>query len=417
MTTTTETNVDHPGLPRVHQGHAPGDLGRDHEARVDRAVRLRRPGGVRPAPGRRDLPRSRERRDGGRWARRRWPSTARSSRSDPPHKLVQTWRMLMDDAMAAEGFTRLTYEIDEGKGGVSKLTRDPRARGRAATGAAALRRSGGQGRRRWLEPGSSATSRRCSRPARRWTRTTSSTKDDPTRWRPRRRGLHRRRRTDADDLPGVHRQHRGEDGQGHLRHAEVAHGQVRAMSDPIGWTEQVLRALGMPQDEIRRSSRHVTPRSFADTSSCIESDCRSNSTTRCGRSARSRPSSCDQAMTHISLNGAVTCHVVGRPLGKVAMSPTPSPRRLRPRSRSSQTLRGPGTPLGLRTSTEPARRPPGIASDPPARRRRRRAHARRCPAPPDPLPIRRYRRSIRTRPDLAASSPPLGCRFRTGASC
>jgi uncharacterized protein YndB with AHSA1/START domain len=42
--------------------------------------------------------------------------------ADPPHKLVQTWRMLMDDAMIAEGFTRLTYEIAEGKGGVTKLT-------------------------------------------------------------------------------------------------------------------------------------------------------------------------------------------------------------------------------------------------------------------------------------------------------
>jgi len=41
---------------------------------------------------------------------------------EPPHKLVQTWRMLMDDSMIAEGFTRLTYEIAEGKGGVSKLT-------------------------------------------------------------------------------------------------------------------------------------------------------------------------------------------------------------------------------------------------------------------------------------------------------
>ena len=41
---------------------------------------------------------------------------------DPPRKLVQTWRMLMDESLAAEGFTRLTYEITEGKGGVSKLT-------------------------------------------------------------------------------------------------------------------------------------------------------------------------------------------------------------------------------------------------------------------------------------------------------
>jgi uncharacterized protein YndB with AHSA1/START domain len=41
---------------------------------------------------------------------------------DPPRKLVQTWRMLMDPASAAEGFTRLTYEITPGEQGVSKLT-------------------------------------------------------------------------------------------------------------------------------------------------------------------------------------------------------------------------------------------------------------------------------------------------------
>jgi uncharacterized protein YndB with AHSA1/START domain len=41
---------------------------------------------------------------------------------DPPHRLVQTFRMVMDEDMAAEGFTRLTYEIGEGKDGVSKLT-------------------------------------------------------------------------------------------------------------------------------------------------------------------------------------------------------------------------------------------------------------------------------------------------------
>ena len=32
--------------------------------------------------------------------------------ADPPRRLVQTWRMLMDPEMAAEGFTRLTYEIE-----------------------------------------------------------------------------------------------------------------------------------------------------------------------------------------------------------------------------------------------------------------------------------------------------------------
>ena len=42
--------------------------------------------------------------------------------SDPPRKLVITWRMAMDPRMYAEGFTRLTYEIVEGKGGVSRLS-------------------------------------------------------------------------------------------------------------------------------------------------------------------------------------------------------------------------------------------------------------------------------------------------------
>ena len=40
----------------------------------------------------------------------------------PPHRLVQTWRMVMDEGLAAEGFTRLTYEIEEGENGVTKLT-------------------------------------------------------------------------------------------------------------------------------------------------------------------------------------------------------------------------------------------------------------------------------------------------------
>ena len=41
---------------------------------------------------------------------------------DPPRRLVQTWRMLMDPTMRQEGFTRLTYEIDEVQGGVCRLT-------------------------------------------------------------------------------------------------------------------------------------------------------------------------------------------------------------------------------------------------------------------------------------------------------
>ena len=41
---------------------------------------------------------------------------------DPPSKLVQTWRMLMDPDMQDEGFTRLTHEIEPIEGGATKLT-------------------------------------------------------------------------------------------------------------------------------------------------------------------------------------------------------------------------------------------------------------------------------------------------------
>lgn len=42
--------------------------------------------------------------------------------ADPPRRLVQTWRLVMAPEIAAEGFTRLTYEIHEMAGGVSRLT-------------------------------------------------------------------------------------------------------------------------------------------------------------------------------------------------------------------------------------------------------------------------------------------------------
>ncbi len=42
--------------------------------------------------------------------------------SDPPRKLVLTWHMVMTPDLAAEAFTHLTYEIEEGRGGVTKLT-------------------------------------------------------------------------------------------------------------------------------------------------------------------------------------------------------------------------------------------------------------------------------------------------------
>jgi len=41
--------------------------------------------------------------------------------ADPPRKLVQTYRFLFNDATKAEGFTRLTWEIED-VGGFSRLT-------------------------------------------------------------------------------------------------------------------------------------------------------------------------------------------------------------------------------------------------------------------------------------------------------
>lgn len=42
--------------------------------------------------------------------------------SDPPRRLVQTYRFLFNDAMKAEGFTRLTWEIVPTQSGFSRLT-------------------------------------------------------------------------------------------------------------------------------------------------------------------------------------------------------------------------------------------------------------------------------------------------------
>lgn len=42
--------------------------------------------------------------------------------ADPPRKLVITWRMAIDPTLRSEGFTRLTYEIEEGRDGVSRLS-------------------------------------------------------------------------------------------------------------------------------------------------------------------------------------------------------------------------------------------------------------------------------------------------------
>ena len=42
--------------------------------------------------------------------------------SDPPNKLVQTYRFLFDDKTKAEGFTRITWEIVPTKSGFCRLT-------------------------------------------------------------------------------------------------------------------------------------------------------------------------------------------------------------------------------------------------------------------------------------------------------
>lgn len=42
--------------------------------------------------------------------------------ANPPHKLILRWWMPMDHTLRAEPFTRLTYEIEDGPVGVSRLT-------------------------------------------------------------------------------------------------------------------------------------------------------------------------------------------------------------------------------------------------------------------------------------------------------
>ena len=62
---------------------------------------------------------------------RTWSSTARSSRPIRRASSSRPGGCSWTTAMAAEGFTRLTYEIDESEGGVTQAHGDPRARGRA----------------------------------------------------------------------------------------------------------------------------------------------------------------------------------------------------------------------------------------------------------------------------------------------
>ena len=55
--------------------------------------------------------------------------------ADPPHKLVQTWHALFSPETIAEPFTRVTWEIEEGDGGISRLTVTHDLRGAPTTAA------------------------------------------------------------------------------------------------------------------------------------------------------------------------------------------------------------------------------------------------------------------------------------------
>ena len=57
--------------------------------------------------------------------------------AEPPRRLVQTWRMLMDPSTATEPFTTLTYQIEDSKTqpGVCKLTVTHELTGAPATAA------------------------------------------------------------------------------------------------------------------------------------------------------------------------------------------------------------------------------------------------------------------------------------------
>ena len=112
MTTATETVV----TTQVHRVYIKATPQQVWDAitqpGVDRAVRLPGAPGIRPAARRRVHRVRQPGHEGLRRARRR-RSRARCSRSIPPHRLVQTWRMLFEPDQAAEPMTRITWEIEE----------------------------------------------------------------------------------------------------------------------------------------------------------------------------------------------------------------------------------------------------------------------------------------------------------------
>lgn len=75
---------------------------------------------------------------------------------DPPRKFVHTWRMLISPELASEGFTRVTWEIDGGRFGVTRLTLTHDLAGApmvARLTSGALEDEGGGGGWRWVLSG------------------------------------------------------------------------------------------------------------------------------------------------------------------------------------------------------------------------------------------------------------------------
>ena len=112
---------DDPGLPGLYQGHAAGDLGRDHEAGVDASD---------TATGESPSTTSGRAASTGRIAPAEMQAMGMPEvvvdgeviEADPPRKLVQTWRFLWSEEIKAEGPTRVTFDIEEDDGGVTRLT-------------------------------------------------------------------------------------------------------------------------------------------------------------------------------------------------------------------------------------------------------------------------------------------------------
>jgi uncharacterized protein YndB with AHSA1/START domain len=50
------------------------------------------------------------------------PMTGEVLEVDPPRRLVQSWRMLFEESQAAEPLTRITWEIEQMEGDVTRLT-------------------------------------------------------------------------------------------------------------------------------------------------------------------------------------------------------------------------------------------------------------------------------------------------------